>query len=71
MRRLLLAGQSNVAFYCMREHGDGFKLSRYAADSAEIELFGVRQSAHFAFEEFEQIDPPEAIDRTFGTGRQT
>lgn len=67
----LLAGQSNVAFYCMREHGDGFKLSSYAADSTEIELFGVSQSAHFAFEEFEQIDRLETLEKTFGAERHS
>jgi hypothetical protein len=37
----------------MTSRDDGFKLRRYSLDPAEIELFGLRDSAHFAFDEFE------------------
>jgi len=62
----LLAGQHDIAFHRMDSRDNGFKLGRYELDPAEIEVFGVSESVHFAFDEFE-FDSREATGKISGS----
>ncbi len=65
----LLAGQHDIAFFCMDSRDDGFKLRSYPLDPAEIELFGVSESTHFMIDDFE-FDSREATGEISGAVRE-
>ncbi len=52
-------------FYRLTPRVDGFKLGRYQLDGAEIAMFGMRESEHFAVDAFE-FDPLTATGKISG-----
>lgn len=64
--KLLAGAAEEIKFYRMTSRDDGFKLRRCNLDPSEIELFGLRDSAHFAFDDFE-FESAEAVGKISGT----
>jgi len=64
--KLLAGATEEIKFFRMTSRDDGFKLRRYSLDPVEIELFDLRDSAHFAFDEFE-FESSQAVGKISGT----
>ncbi|QQC63117.1 DUF2971 domain-containing protein [Paraburkholderia ginsengisoli] len=63
--KLFAESREEPKFYKVTSRDDGFKLARYQIDPWEIEAFGLRESAHFAMDDFE-FDPMTATGEISG-----